>query len=212
MPVPAIRSPALKRKLAAQVAPDVEDDAELADLAVESADWSEKTLRGVELDSVELAKSSLSGSHWNRLRWLDVRCTATDFSNVEWEEATVARVEFIDCRLVGAKLDRCKMEHVRFVRCQLSYAAFLSTQFRFAAFEECSMIEAQFHGSNLEDVPFLRWDLSNADFANAKLGGADVSTSTIQGIRIGANEVRGLGATREQAAALAVLLGIRIVS
>jgi uncharacterized protein YjbI with pentapeptide repeats len=206
-----IRPPALGRKLPIENARDIEDDAEIGAVAIEGAHWSGKVLRNVELDAVEIRKGMLTGSQWTRARWVDVRCTGCDLSNVEWDDATFARVELVDCRLAGAKLSESRLDHVRFVRCQLSYASLLSTKCSSVAFEDCSLVEAQFHSSDLGGVPFLRCDLAKADFAHAKLEGADVSTSSIVGIRIGAGEVRGLGTTREQAAALAVLLGVRIV-
>jgi uncharacterized protein YjbI with pentapeptide repeats len=101
-------------------------------------------------------------------------------------------------------------EDVRFVECHFDYGTLSDARFSRVAFESCQLREADFHGADRTRTSFTDCDLERADFTRAKLQGVDVSRSHVSGITVGPAEVRGLVVNREQACALAALLGLVI--
>jgi uncharacterized protein YjbI with pentapeptide repeats len=177
-------------------------------VAIERGQIVADSVTGVRFDEARLSRTSLAETGLKKPSWLDVTFDSCDLTATVWDGPALARVELHDCKLVGARWSEAELEDVRFVGCQMSYAAFWSAKLVRVEFERCVLREADFQAVDASDVRFVECDLSLANFADAILSGADVSSSDIQGIRIGHREAQGLVVSREQAVAVAKLLGL----
>lgn len=205
-----IRAPMIREPLDSLALTELEERASISSVFLERCRIAAASVAGVRFDTVRLVGGSLADTTLTQPSWLDVRCESCDLSGAVWEKPTFTRVEFRDSKLVGARWNEATFEDVRFVSCQLHLAAFWSARCERVTFEKCALQEVDFHSADLSRVPFDQCDLSGANLAEAKLVGADVKTSNIQGVRLGHSEVRGLIVSREQAVAIAKILGVEV--
>jgi uncharacterized protein YjbI with pentapeptide repeats len=175
---------------------------------LDGCDLSKQSAERVAFDGVRVEGGTMAESRLSRLLWTDVACARTDLSTVVWEEAKLTRVEFRDCRMTGAILPDAELDGVRFLGCHLAYASFTGSTFRQVSFEACRLDESIFSGANLSGTVFVDCELRGVDLEGANLKDADVSTSRLTEVKVGVKDLRGLIVSREQAAALATLLGL----
>jgi uncharacterized protein YjbI with pentapeptide repeats len=204
----SVRAPVIRASLETVRLGELEERAELTGVSIEHGRIVADGVEGIRVDEARLSRVSLSETNLKKPSWLDVTFDSCNLSGAVWDDPSLVRVELSDSKLVGARWSEAELEDVRFVGCHMSYLAFWSAKLVRVEFERCVLREADFHGADLSGVRFVECDLSLANFADAKLSAADVSSSDIQGIRIGHREVQGLVISREQAVAVAKLLGL----
>jgi uncharacterized protein YjbI with pentapeptide repeats len=207
-PVKALRAPVLPKHLDPRVITALAASDAIEQCRIDGCALGEIAAPRVRFDAVRIVGGTLAASKLAELAWIDVACERCDLSMIVWPGAKLTRVEVRGCRMTGAKLVEGELESVRFVDCQLDYAMFADTRFRQVTFESCRLEEADFRGADLTGTSFVSCELRGADLGRAKLQGADVSSSRCSEIRVAAGDVRGLVVSREQAAALAKLLGL----
>jgi uncharacterized protein YjbI with pentapeptide repeats len=144
------------------------------------------------------------------LQLRDVRFEACDLTGVEWEHASLARVEFLGCRLIGLHASEGRCEDLLVKGSNLNLAQLWGTLFKRARFESCNLSEASFQGADLSGATFDKCDLRGASFSDAKLVGADLRGSNIDGVRAGVKELQGAIVDPEQAIHIARLLGVEV--
>jgi uncharacterized protein YjbI with pentapeptide repeats len=175
---------------------------------LDGCDLSKQKAERVAFDAVRVEGGTMAESRLSKLRWTDVACARTDLSTVVWEEAKLTTVEFRDCRMTGAILPDAELDGVRFVGCHMAYASFSGAKFRQVSFSSCRLDESIFTGAKLMGTSFFDCELGGVDLEGATLKDVDVSTSRLSQVKVGVKDLRGLIVSREQAAALAALLGL----
>jgi uncharacterized protein YjbI with pentapeptide repeats len=144
----------------------------------------------VLLKRVDLSRTRLPGVQWN-----DARLEGCDLSGVDWEKARLRRVEFIGCRLVGARLLDAQLDDVLFRDCQGELALFWSVICRHVRFEQAHLREASFAKADLSGVVFQDCDLYRAN---------------LNGLQVGLRELHGAIIDSTQAIYVASLTGVVI--
>ncbi|HEX7668486.1 MAG TPA: pentapeptide repeat-containing protein [Polyangiaceae bacterium] len=206
-----IRPPVLRTTLPDTDSPQLDDDADLSEIAVKNQDFADASATGVHFDTVRLTHTSLARARLARADFQDVVCTACDLSASAFDAPTFTRVELHGSTLVGARFTDGRFTDVRFVDCKIELAAFWQARFTRVTFERCKLREADFHGADLGHALFKECDLALSNWADAKLKGTDVSTSDINGIKIGTPAMVGLVVNQTQAVALAKTFGLVVV-
>ena len=128
--------------------PDPDDDvppptdvAELVDVAVEGADWSNsQPVRGMNARRAELRSCRLTGS--------------------ELAEAKVSDVTFDECRLDLVNLRFAKLERVVFRDCHMSECDLYEASLKDVLFERCQLREATFSSATVHRVELRGCDLA----------------------------------------------------
>lgn len=205
-----LQPPQLPKPLPGGTLVALEDHSETSALALAGCDFTAQSAEDLLFDQVSFQRAVFQQTRLARLRWFDVRATASDFSAAAWEKARLRRAEFNGCRLLGIQLLEAHLEQVLFKDCNLEGAVFASAVFKFARFETCNLRGAIFEQAELSGVVFRRCDLSQAALTGAKLTGADLRGSILSGLRIGPEDIRGAIIEASQAAQVVALLGVVI--
>jgi uncharacterized protein YjbI with pentapeptide repeats len=179
-------------------------------LALTSSHYPGQTARGVLFDQVHFKRVDLSRTRLPSVQWCDARLEGCDLSSVDWEKARLRRVEFIGCRLVGARLLDGQFDDVLFRDCQSELALFWSATCRRVRFEQTRLRETSFAKANLSGVVFQNCDLEQADLRETELLGADLRHSRLNGLQVGLPELRGAIIDSTQAVYVASLTGVVI--
>ena len=173
------------------------------DIAVESL--PELSLSGSILEGVSFANVTIG-----RLRCKDVRFSHCDFSNAVLRGFEARRVEFIDCRLLGAKAAECDWHDVLVERCDASYLQLNGGKVLTCEFRSSRLDEADLRGADVTESVFVDSSLRRAELTGARLKDTDLRGADIEAITVGAEDVRGAIVTAAQAMQLARLLGVVI--
>lgn len=188
----------------------VREQATLAQIMVVDGDLSAQETEDLLVEQVHFKRVRLPNTHFPLAQLSDVRFDTCDLAAAEWEKAHLNRVEYLGCRMIGAKLIDGKIEHTLFGDCNMELALFWNASFASVRFERCVLRNASFEGANLAGVAFRGCDLSQADLRGARLVGTDFRGSAIEGLRVGIKELQGAIIDPTQAVHLANLLGMTV--
>lgn len=181
-------------------------------LALSQLDLAEQRAEYASFEATRFSHVSMRASHFPGLALLDVRLEGCDLANADLYKASLQRVEFIACRLVGLKASEAEFHDVLFKECKGEFALFRSATFKSVRFESCDLAESDFAGADLSGVLFSRCNLTRCDMAGAKLPGADFRGSNIEGLKVGLAELQGAIVDPSQALSFARLLGLVVMS
>lgn len=121
----------------------------------------------------------------------DIRFDKCDFANTECDKASLNRVEFVGCRILGFKLIKSQVKNTLIKDCQGKFAQFEFTKFKAVRFENCLLEDTNFQDTDLSNVVFLNCDIRNAMLSGAKLTGTDFRGSKIEGLQVSLEQLRG---------------------
>ncbi len=134
-----------------------------------------------------------------------------DLANLNTRALTAVRVEFLDCRMTGFRVEEpAECHDVLISEGIQTYSQFAYTRFKSAEFNSCNFEDANFLGADLQGCIFRGCNLHNADMRGAKLREADLRGSVVEGMRLNPADIRGAVVDPSQAMIFASLLGIRI--
>ncbi|WP_461215155.1 pentapeptide repeat-containing protein [Lacticaseibacillus sp. GG6-2] len=134
-----------------------------------------------------------------------------DFANVDLSEATLYRVRFDQCRLVGTNLTRCYAANVQFNECQMTLAWLPEATLKTVSFKDCRLERAELSEVHATKLGFDHCMIDGLGLFGTRLLGIDVATCDFTTIEANATQLRGLHVTSEQAAALAArYLGLAV--
>ena len=140
----------------------------------------------------------------------DCRLEHVDLSNADWPESNFARVEIIDSKLTGWKINESILSDVVIKESKGDYAQFQLLKTKRILFDHCDFTNTYFNESDLRHAVFKDCDLTRADFSKTCLQGADLRGSKIEGIRLDLHFLHGVKVDLTQAIYLAQMLGIEI--
>ncbi|MBD2677850.1 MULTISPECIES: pentapeptide repeat-containing protein [Nostoc] len=156
--------------------------------------------RGVDFKYAYFDNVKTINTYFNKLSLQDVRITKSDFANTEWEEGSLNRVEFFDCRLLGFKIIKSRLRNVIFKGCQGQFAQFNFSKFERVIFENCILENSTFLEASLTNVKFINCQMNNIILADAKFKDTDFRGSNLEGLQIHINQLQGVTLDPFQAA------------
>jgi uncharacterized protein YjbI with pentapeptide repeats len=180
-------------------------EALLVDLERPGFEASQFHVEGSALERVRLPDA-----RFGSLTLKDVRLTGCDLANVRAHRMTLARVEFIDCRLTGFIANALDCRDVLIRNGDLSYSQLPGGTLQTCEFNSCNFREADLQRAILTGAIFRSCDLSRADLRGAMLRDADFRGSEVEQMVVGINDLRGAIVDPAQAMVLARLLGLQI--
>ncbi|WP_445635590.1 Pentapeptide repeat-containing protein [Nostoc sp. DSM 114161] len=148
--------------------------------------------RGVDFQCAYFDNVKTINTYFKKLSLQDVRITKSDFANTEWEEASLNKVEFINCRLLGFKIIKSRLKNVIFKGCQGQFAQFNFSKFERVIFENSILKDSTFVEASLTSVKFINCQMNNVILADAKFKDADFRGSNIEGLQININQLKGV--------------------
>jgi uncharacterized protein YjbI with pentapeptide repeats len=191
--------------------PALLDEAQISDVAI-VGDYTGAEFLTAEITACRLDEVQAIGSRLIRSRLVDCIAVACDFSGAVFDECSISRMEFHDCRLSGLQAQHSWFKDVAFFDCKVEGANFRMTRWESAEFQGCSLAEADFYEASLPGSRFQSCDLTGVQLAKADLTGTRLHGSTLERIQ-GADGLRGvvIGSDQVLPAALAVFATLNIV-
>jgi len=183
---------------------------QITDFDVTHGSLEAASIDGLVLRTGHLRNVNLGGAVLERLELTDVCLTDCDMANVEFRQASMHRVQFVRCRLTGARLPETTTQDLLFRRCIGNLSQFRYARLPSCRFENCDLQEADFQGADLAGAVFSECDLRNVEMSQASLNGTDLTSSTIDGLRANPESLQGLIIEPHQAPHVAVLFGVEI--
>lgn len=161
---------------------------------------AEGSIAGSVLDAADLSESK-----FRTLTLDDVVCRGVDLSNASWDRITARRVEFLNCRAVGWRVQFDQLTDVYLGDCRLDYAVIDIDRVKgLAVFQRCTFRQATITG-NISNTVFLDCDLDGARFAARGAKGCDLRTSALLGAA-GVQSLSGATISADQAVSIAGVL------
>jgi len=165
----------------------------------------------LSVESCVLNRVAFPDSTFATITLRDVRLVGCDLANVKTRALTALRVELLDCRMTGFRVEEPAECHDVLISQGLqSYSQFAYASFKSAEFDTCNFEDANFLGADLQGCIFRGCNLHNADMRGAKLREADLRGSQVEGLRVHPADLYGAMVDPSQAMIFAALLGIRI--
>ncbi|MFN2462829.1 MAG: pentapeptide repeat-containing protein [Candidatus Dormibacteria bacterium] len=205
-------APRLERDLRTLAELDLSSHFELHDSIVNNVPVSGEG-RGGRIQGCELRDLGFGGRGLGGLTATDVLMVRVDLSAADLSRASLTRVRFVDCRLLGANLAEATLTGVAFENCTLELSNLRYGRLARVKFERCALEKVDFAHAQLADVRFVGSRLEGADLRGAKLDAVDLCGSHLRGLQ-GLASLRGAtidtGQLVELAPDLAADLGISV--
>ena len=119
-------------------------------------------------------------------------------------------MEFINCKLLGAKFDECNIKEILFSNSIGKYINFSFSKLKNVVIDECNFSEGIFQQAKLDKVIFNETDLSNSYFNKTNLNKIDFTTCDITCIDVEIENLYGVIVNTMQALGLTRLMKIVI--
>lgn len=177
--------PRLSGDLAAPEFPrdDLSDEAQLARINFDDADFAGRTARLIDLEECRLTGCRLTGGKLDKLTVSDSILERCDLANVELSHNALSRVEIRASRLTGLGVPAGVWRHVLIKDCLVDLSSFRFAAFTRVEFVDCRLQSADFVGADLTGTVFRSCDLTRAEFSQVKAKGAVFVDCTWDGIR-----------------------------
>lgn len=140
----------------------------------------------------------------------DVILEGCDLSNVDFSDAILLRVAFINCRMTGVNFSGAGWRDTVMENSMASYANFRFTHFTRALFAGCNCANTDFEEVSFDRVRFVRTDLRQAQMSGTPLAGIDFTGCDIDGLGARPENLRGAIFSAGQAVTAAKIAGVVI--
>jgi uncharacterized protein YjbI with pentapeptide repeats len=154
----------------------------LADFA-----YADRSLRQLDLTDRRLARGRVVRVEIQRAEFTEVVFDSISFDRCavlagRWQDCTLTRVEFRDCKMIGAMVSQQKWANVVFRACVIEYSTldavrasgpvvFVDCRLREVTFSDCRLPRGHMRGCELDAVEFV-----GGDYRDFDLRGNDLST------------------------------------
>lgn len=141
----------------------------------------------------------------------DVIFTDCDFSNTLFLDCSFHRTIFVNCKLTGTTLEKVLLLDVRMDKCRGELTAFINAKFKNVNIASCSLIGLNLYECTQQKLYIGENDLEKLEVYHTSLKGVDLSLSKIYGCVIPLDSIKGAQISFDQAALVAIMLGIKVV-
>ena len=185
-------------------------EGDLCGVSVSHLTLTEENLSGMALRHAEMTACRFIGCDLSGADWADARFQRCDFSGCNLSNASLRRCIFTDCKGDGLQcidgaaleivLENCLLDDSNIVSCAVRKAVVSRCRLRQARVAECTLGKLELEQLDCTRATIFHTPLNGLDFTDVILDGLVANPETLQGILV----------TRDQAADLAPLLGLRV--
>lgn len=187
----------------------VKEGYEIENAEFQGGEAFEADLYGLGIENCVFSGCRFTDCTFDHATLADTNFTGCDLSSVTFRDAGLKNVTFTNCKLAGTMFVDASLQNCTFFGCNAPYSNFARALLR-----GCQLVENVLKESVFSAVRFqkclLQSDFTGADFMHAALQDVDLSACRIDGALFAPMELRGLQVTREQAASIAAILGLKI--
>ena len=186
----------------------IEDDEKIYDKLIENMDISNLDESRVSFDSCIFRNVTFDNCTFRYIDLLDVSFEKCDLSNIDFSEGSIYRTEFINCKMLGSKIEDAHLKDCLFKNILGDYTTFSFSKFNKVAFEGSSFVSSIFMEVKNKYMNFNDCDFKKSVFSRTYLEGVDLSNCEIDGIEIGIPELYKVKVNASQGLELVKLIGI----
>ena len=162
----------------------------------------------VSFDSCIFRNVTFDNCTFRYIDLLDVSFEKCDLSNIDFSEGSIYRTEFINCKMLGSKIEDAHLKDCLFKNILGDYTTFSFSKFNKVAFEGSSFVSSIFMEVKNKYMNFNDCDFKKSVFSRTYLEGVDLSNCEIDGIEIGIPELYKVKVNASQGLELVKLIGV----
>ncbi|WP_297130679.1 pentapeptide repeat-containing protein [Terrisporobacter sp.] len=179
-----------------------------------------KLIENIDIPSIDESRISFDGCIFRNVsfdnctfRYIDLQDVVfekCDLSNIDFSEGSIFRSEFLNCKIIGSKLEDAHLKDCLFKNILGDYSSFSFSKLNKVNFESSSFESSVFMEVKNKYMYFDDCDLKKTVFTKTYLEGVDLSNCEIDGIEIGIPELYKLKVNASQGLELTRLMGLII--
>lgn len=193
---------------------------ELLELIEEDEKISNKIFENIDVTSIDESRVSFEGCIFRNVNFynctfryldlLDVVFERCDLSNIDLSESSIYRTEFLNCKLIGSKLEDGNFKDCLFRNVLGDYSSFSFSKLNKVSFEGSSFVSSVFMEVKNKHMYFDDCNFKKSVFRKTYLEDVDLSNCEIDGIEVGIKELYKAKVNASQGLELIKLIGVTV--
>ena len=186
----------------------IEDDEKIFDKLIENIDIPTIDESRVSFDSCVFRNVNFENCTFRYIDLMDVTFEKCDLSNIDFSEGSIFRTEFVNCKMIGSKIEDAHLKDCLFKNILGDYSSFAFSKLNKVSFESSSFASSIFMEVKNKYMNFDDCDFKKSVFTKTYLEDVNLSNCEIDGIEIGIPELYKVKVNASQGLELVKLIGL----
>lgn len=186
----------------------IEEDEKICDKLIENIDIPTMDESRLSFDSCVFKNVNFDNCTFRYIDLLDVIFDKCDLSNIDFSEGSIFRTEFVNCKMVGVKIEDAHLKDCLFKNILGDYSSFAFSKLNKVSFEGSSFASSVFMEVKNKCLNFDDCDFKKTVFTRTYLEDVNLSNCEIDGIEIGIPELYKAKVNASQGLELVRLIGL----
>lgn len=186
----------------------IEDDEKIFDKLIENIDIQTIDESRVSFDSCVFRNVNFENCTFRYIDLMDVTFEKCDLSNIDFSEGSIFRTEFVNCKMIGSKIEDAHLKDCLFKNILGDYSSFAFSKLNKVSFESSSFASSIFMEVKNKYMNFDDCNFKKSVFTKTYLEDVNLSNCEIDGIEIGIPELYKVKVNASQGLELVKLIGL----
>ena len=186
----------------------IEDDEKIFDKLIENIDITTIDESRVSFDSCVFRNVNFENCTFRYIDLMDVTFEKCDLSNIDFSEGSIFRTEFVNCKMIGSKIEDAHLKDCLFKNILGDYSSFAFSKLNKVSFESSSFASSIFMEVKNKYMNFDDCNFKKSVFTKTYLEDVNLSNCEIDGIEIGIPELYKVKVNASQGLELVKLIGL----
>lgn len=186
----------------------IEDDEKIFDKLIENIDIPTIDESRVSFDSCVFRNVNFENCTFRYIDLMDVTFEKCDLSNIDFSEGSIFRTEFVNCKMIGTKIEDAHLKDCLFKNILGDYSSFAFSKLNKVSFESSSFASSIFMEVKNKYMNFDDCNFKKSVFTKTYLEDVNLSNCEIDGIEIGIPELYKVKVNASQGLELVKLIGL----
>ena len=185
-----------------------EDDEKIFDKLIDNIDIPTIDESRVSFDSCVFRNVNFENCTFRYIDLMDVTFEKCDLSNIDFSEGSIFRTEFVNCKMIGSKIEDAHLKDCLFKNILGDYSSFAFSKLNKVSFESSSFASSIFMEVKNKYMNFDDCNFKKSVFTKTYLEDVNLSNCEIDGIEIGIPELYKVKVNASQGLELVKLIGL----
>ena len=186
----------------------IEDDEKIFHKLIENIDIPTIDESRVSFDSCVFRNVNFENCTFRYIDLMDVTFEKCDLSNIDFSEGSIFRTEFVNCKMIGSKIEDAHLKDCLFKNILGDYSSFAFSKLNKVSFESSSFASSIFMEVKNKYMNFDDCNFKKSVFTKTYLEDVNLSNCEIDGIEIGIPELYKVKVNASQGLELVKLIGL----
>lgn len=186
----------------------IEDDEKIFDKLIENIDIPTIDESRVSFDSCVFRNVNFENCTFRYIDLMDITFEKCDLSNIDFSEGSIFRTEFVNCKMIGSKIEDAHLKDCLFKNILGDYSSFTFSKLNKVSFESSSFASSIFMEVKNKYMNFDDCNFKKSVFTKTYLEDVNLSNCEIDGIEIGIPELYKVKVNASQGLELVKLIGL----